>query len=58
MELKNKVAIVTGSGGGSGPAEARRFGSEGCSVVVSDIDEAGGHETVKLVGDPGYARLE
>jgi NAD(P)-dependent dehydrogenase (short-subunit alcohol dehydrogenase family) len=54
MDLKNKVAIVTGSGGGgSGRAEARRFASEGCRVVVSDIDEAGGHETLKLIRDAG-----
>lgn len=50
MQLKGKVAIVTGSGGGGcGRAAARRFAGEGCSVVVSDVDERGGRETVALV---------
>lgn len=54
MELKGKVAIVTGSGGGgSGRAEARRFAREGCFVVVSDIDEAGGLETLNLIEAEG-----
>lgn len=54
MDLKNKVAIVTGSGGGgSGRAEARRFALEGCFVVVSDIDEAGGRQTLDLIKDAG-----
>ena len=57
MHLKNKVVIVTGSGGGgSGRAEARRFASEGCFVVVSDIDEAGGRHTLNLIReDEGQA---
>jgi NAD(P)-dependent dehydrogenase (short-subunit alcohol dehydrogenase family) len=47
MDLKDKVAIVTGSGGaGSGRAEAVRLAHEGCFVIVSDIDNAGGAATV------------
>jgi NAD(P)-dependent dehydrogenase (short-subunit alcohol dehydrogenase family) len=54
MELKGKVAIVTGSGGkGSGRAEAQRLASEGCSVVVSDIKEDGGKETVRHIEQAG-----
>ncbi len=54
MELRNKVAIVTGSGGeGSGRAEAQRLASEGCRVVVSDINEAGGKETVRRITEAG-----
>lgn len=50
MDLTAKVAIITGSGGvGCGRAIARRFAREGCSVVVSDIDEPGGRETVRLI---------
>jgi NAD(P)-dependent dehydrogenase (short-subunit alcohol dehydrogenase family) len=50
MELAGKVVIVTGSGGcGSGRAIARQFARHGTAVVVSDIDEAGGHETVRLI---------
>lgn len=54
MNLKNKVAVVTGSGGeGSGRAEARRLAAEGCRVVVSDINEMGGEETVRLIESAG-----
>jgi NAD(P)-dependent dehydrogenase (short-subunit alcohol dehydrogenase family) len=50
MEILGKVAIVTGSGGlGSGRAIAGRFARDGAAVVVSDIDEAGGEETVRLI---------
>ena len=40
--LANKVAIVTGGGGGIGSATVLRFAQEGACVVVADIDEAAG----------------
>ncbi len=50
MNWHGKVAIVTGSGGkGTGRATARRFAQEGMSVVVSDVNDAGGQETVALI---------
>lgn len=50
MEVSSKVAIVTGAGGGgSGRAIAKRLAREGASVVVNDIDEAGGFETVRQI---------
>jgi NAD(P)-dependent dehydrogenase (short-subunit alcohol dehydrogenase family) len=50
MELAGKVAVLTRSGGaGSGRAIAQRFARERAAVVVSDIDEAGCHETVRLI---------
>ncbi len=50
MEIIGKVAIVTGAGGGgSGRAIARRLARGGSSVVVSDIDERGGRETLRLI---------
>jgi NAD(P)-dependent dehydrogenase (short-subunit alcohol dehydrogenase family) len=52
MDLKNKVVIVTGSGGGgSGRAIARRFAREGSLVVVTDVNEPGGNETVRLIDE-------
>jgi NAD(P)-dependent dehydrogenase (short-subunit alcohol dehydrogenase family) len=54
MELRNRTAIVTGSGGtGCGRAIAMRLASLGASVVVTDIDDAGGRETVRLITDEG-----
>lgn len=54
MEIAGKVVIVTGAGGeGCGRAVARRMACEGAAVVVSDIDERGGRETVRLIEASG-----
>lgn len=54
--LDGKVAIVTGSGSGMGRAIATKFGAEGAAVVVSDINDAAGQETVDgIVGAGGTA---
>ena len=37
--LANKVAIITGSAGGQGKAEAILFAKEGAKVVVTDVQE-------------------
>src|ERR1700694_5008492 len=48
------VIIVTGAGGtGCGRAIAARFAVGGAAVVVSDINEAGGHDTVHLIEHGG-----
>lgn len=53
MRLKDKIALITGAGGGIGRAAALRFSKEGACVVVSDMDEASVNETVKAVTDGG-----
>ncbi|HLJ47470.1 MAG TPA: SDR family oxidoreductase [Bryobacteraceae bacterium] len=54
MKLDGKVAMVTGSGGrGTGRATAVRFAREGAAVVVSDVNDAGGRETVELIEREG-----
>lgn len=47
--LANKVAIVTGAGSGIGRAIALLYAVEGASIVVSDVDEKGGNETVSEI---------
>jgi 3-oxoacyl-[acyl-carrier protein] reductase len=53
MRLKDKVAIITGAGSGIGRASAIMFAKEGASVVVSDIDDVGGQETVNQIKSNG-----
>jgi 2-hydroxycyclohexanecarboxyl-CoA dehydrogenase len=53
MDLKDKVAIVTGSGGGIGRGIALKFGSLGARVVAADIKLAGAKETVSLLEKTG-----
>ncbi|KAJ4315187.1 hypothetical protein N0V94_006066 [Neodidymelliopsis sp. IMI 364377] len=43
--LDGKVAIVTGAGSGFGAGIALRFASEGCKVLVCDINSKGGEAT-------------
>jgi NAD(P)-dependent dehydrogenase (short-subunit alcohol dehydrogenase family) len=54
--LEKKVAIVTGAGSGIGREIAYSYAAEGAKVVVSDIDEAGGGETVaRILAHKGHA---
>jgi 3-oxoacyl-[acyl-carrier protein] reductase len=53
MRLSGKVAIITGAGSGIGRASALLFSREGARVVIADIDDRGGEETVALVKSKG-----
>jgi NAD(P)-dependent dehydrogenase (short-subunit alcohol dehydrogenase family) len=50
--LQDKVVVITGAGSGLGRAMAQRFVAEGARVLVTDLSEAGGRETVALIGAP------
>jgi NAD(P)-dependent dehydrogenase (short-subunit alcohol dehydrogenase family) len=49
MRLEGKVALITGGASGIGRESTLLFASEGASVVVADVDDAGGAETVARV---------
>ncbi|MCX7169043.1 MAG: glucose 1-dehydrogenase [Proteobacteria bacterium] len=53
MLLKGKSALVTGSGAGIGRAIAISYAREGASVMVSDVEDAGGNETVAMITAAG-----
>ena len=53
MRLKDKVALITGGGSGIGRQAALLFAREGAAVLVVDVNDAGGHETVATVKQAG-----
>jgi 3-oxoacyl-[acyl-carrier protein] reductase len=52
MRLEGKTAIVTGAGSGFGEGIAKRFAEEGASVIIADINDAGGMRVADEIG-PG-----
>jgi NAD(P)-dependent dehydrogenase (short-subunit alcohol dehydrogenase family) len=53
MRLADKVAIITGAGGGMGRVAAEMFAREGARVVVAEYGEAAGAETVERIRSAG-----
>lgn len=52
-QFDGKVALVTGAASGIGRTTAQFYARDGAKVVVSDVDEAGGRETVKRIEGAG-----
>ncbi|OFA31097.1 short-chain dehydrogenase [Glaciecola punicea] len=48
-----KVVLITGAGNGIGRATALAFAQQGANVVVADISQADGEETVSMVKQAG-----
>lgn len=55
--LEEKVAIVTGGGGGIGGAVCRRFAAEGASVAVFDVNGAAAGEVAEAIAGTGGKAL-
>lgn len=53
MEFKDKIILITGASSGIGRAAAIAFAKAGGIAVVSDINEAGGKDTVEQIKKEG-----
>lgn len=53
MDPRGKVAVVTGAASGIGRASASALASAGAVVLVADVDEPGGAETVSAIAEAG-----
>jgi len=53
MRLKDKVALITGAGSGIGREAALLFSREGAAVLIADVAEEGGRETVRSIEESG-----
>jgi 3-oxoacyl-[acyl-carrier protein] reductase len=57
MRFENKVAIITGGGGGIGRGIALRLAQEGAKLVIPDLNEEAANGTVETVRQVGGEAL-
>src|SRR5690349_12565158 len=51
--LDGKVALITGAGSGIGRATSKIFGRDGAKLVLVDVVEEGGQETLRMLKQAG-----
>ena len=51
--VEGKVALVTGGASGIGRATALTFAREGAKLVIADMNEEGGQQTVHMITENG-----
>jgi NAD(P)-dependent dehydrogenase (short-subunit alcohol dehydrogenase family) len=57
MQLRGKVALITGAASGQGRAAAALFARHGARIIVADVNDDGAGETVALVTEAGSEAL-
>lgn len=53
MQLKDKVAVITGSASGIGREAAILFAAEGAKLIISDMNDEAGEATAKDIREAG-----
>src|SRR5438105_7587312 len=52
-QVEGKVALVTGRASGIGRATALTFAREGAKLIIADMNEEGGQQTVHMITEKG-----
>ena len=55
--MEGKVVIITGAASGIGRATAQIYAREGARVIIADVNERGGEETLSMINKQGHQGL-